>query len=117
VGSEDQSRLNLKYRLQDEDDFCQICLAFIEVDLHPVISFEIDNAECLKSTVQIAYFSVQDYLESECIRQQRAAILGLQKVNSHIEIAQICFVYLLDPNLPRHIAPPLPKRRKCKFLD
>ncbi|MCJ1466371.1 hypothetical protein MMC07_004990 [Pseudocyphellaria aurata] len=54
-------------------------------------------------TVRIAHFSVQEYLESERIRHQKAAIFSLSSQTAHAEIAQICIVYLLEPGLSRSI--------------
>ena len=50
-------------------------------------------------TVQIAHFSVQEYLESDRIPNQKAMIFGLNSVRAHAEIAQICLIYLLDSEL------------------
>ena len=52
-----------------------------------------------KETVRIAHFSVQEYLESERIKHQKAAMFSLTAVTAHAEIAQICLIYLLEPGL------------------
>ena len=49
--------------------------------------------------VQIAHFSVQEYLESDRIQHQKAKHFGLTSVKAHAEISQICLIYLLEPNL------------------
>ena len=52
-------------------------------------------------TVRIAHFSVQEYLESERIRSQKAASFGLSSITAHAEIAELCLIYLLEPGLSR----------------
>ena len=48
---------------------------------------------------RIAHFSVQEYLESERIRYQKASMFSLKKATAHAEIAQVCLVYLLYSGL------------------
>ena len=50
--------------------------------------------------VQIAHFSVQEYLESDRIKDSKAKNFGLTSDKAHAEIAQICLIYLLEPGLP-----------------
>ena len=52
-------------------------------------------------TLRIAHFSVQEYLESYRIRQQKAAIYALERVSVHAEIAQLCLIYLQEPELSK----------------
>ena len=80
--------LNKDCRLEDYDDIHDICPGFINLNV-------VDETR----VVQIAHFSVQEYLESDRIRQQKAMIFGLNSVGAHAEIAQICLIYLLEPNL------------------
>ncbi|MCJ1423797.1 hypothetical protein MMC29_001682 [Sticta canariensis] len=91
VEIEDPPRLNFKRRLQDFEDLCAICPALIDIDVTGT-----NYEKHLTSTVRIAHFSVQEYLESERIRDQKAAIFGLSSSTAHAEIAQICLVYLLE---------------------
>jgi ankyrin repeat protein len=82
----DNPKLNFKRRLQDEYDILQICPGFIEVSL--------DRRDKTARTLRIAHYSVQEYLESDRIRQQAGAIYSMQSTISHVEAAQICLIYL-----------------------
>ena len=57
------------------------------------------HEEELTPTVRIVHFSVQEYLKSERIQHQKAAIFHLTSVTAHGEIAQICLTYLLEHGL------------------
>ena len=91
-------RLNKDCRLEDYNDIHNICPGFI--DINPGL-MDTYNEMNLFSTVQIAHFSVQEYLESDRIRHQKAAIFGLTSITAHAEIAQICLVYLLEHDFAR----------------
>ena len=91
--------LNRKRRLQDSNDVREICLGFIDIGLGADPTDETYYEKELTSTVRIAHFSVQEYLESDRIRHQKAMKFSLTSVIEHAEIAQICLIYLLDPAL------------------
>ncbi|KAL2219638.1 ankyrin repeat-containing protein [Thermoascus aurantiacus ATCC 26904] len=103
------ARLNRKHRVQDASDIHSICPGFIEIDPIDIADTRagVYNGDYLPGffdeqpvrIVRIAHFSVQEYLESERIRQQRAAIFSLASVTAHLEITQVCLIYLLDPGL------------------
>ncbi|KAL9577314.1 MAG: hypothetical protein Q9203_007513 [Teloschistes exilis] len=93
--------LNRKRRLQDSDDICDICRGLIDIRLGAVQTNDIDHQGYPVPTVRIAHFSVQEYLESGRIRDQKAAIFSLSSTEAHTEIAQICLVYLLENGLSR----------------
>ena len=76
-------------RFEEYNDINDICPGFT--------SLNIDAYG--KPIVQIAHFSVQEYLESDRIQHQKAKHFGLTSVIAHEEIAQICLIYLLEPNL------------------
>ena len=88
----DNLRLNPAGRLFGEDAICSVCPGLIEVDARP--DDEI-------STVRIAHFSVQEYLESDRILQHKAAPFCVRKLEANAEIASICLTYLLEPALSR----------------
>ena len=93
--------LNPKRRLLDSDSILDVCGGFIDISLgadHTIDPFH-EEKEDLTSTVRIAHFSVQEYLESERIQHQKAAKFSLIRATSHAEIAQICLLYLLEPGL------------------
>ena len=96
--------LNLRRRLQDTDDLCQICPRLIDTnaEIDDETQFMTDeNIEIKQKTriVRIAHFSVQEYLESDRIKQQKATAFGLNNASAHAHIAQICLVYLQEPGL------------------
>jgi hypothetical protein len=64
---------------------------------------ENDDSRFQQTTVQIAHFSVQEYLESGRITDAKAARYALSSALAHAEIARICCLYLLDPGLPNGI--------------
>ena len=91
--------LNPKRRLQDANGIRDICVGFINVGSSVNCTTETYHETELKQTVRIAHFSVQEYLESERIRHQKAAIFSLTSITAHTEIAQICLTYLLEHGL------------------
>ena len=118
----DSSRLNHKRRLQDSNGIRHICGSFIEIYVAESSTFETESKyedrdesqggegeggeeekeeteENLTETVRIAHFSVQEYLESERIRHQKAAMFSLNGVRAHTEITQICLTYLCERGL------------------
>jgi hypothetical protein len=60
---------------------------------------EDSEIERITPTIRIAHFSVQEYLESDRIKRQKAVPFALESALAHAEIAQICLVYLLEPGL------------------
>ena len=88
--------LNPKNRLQDSTDIREIYLGFINIGYSADLTRNAKYEEDAILTVRIAYSSIQEYLVSERIRYQRAAIFSLNSVTAHAEIAQICLVYLLE---------------------
>jgi ankyrin repeat domain-containing protein 50 len=86
----DNPRLNPEGRLFGEDEIRSVCPGLIEVDARP-------DEET--STVRIAHFSVQEYLESERILQHETAIFSVRRLEAHAEIASICLTYLMEPAL------------------
>jgi hypothetical protein len=92
--------LNRKRRLQDANDIHGICPGLIEINLESVslrkVLNKIDQPHFVP-TVRIAHFSVQEYLNSERIRYRAAAIFSLSSATAHVEISQICLLYMLEP--------------------
>ena len=91
--------LNRKRRLQDSNDIRDICVGFIDIGLDADHTTGTYHEGKLTPTVRIAHFSVQEYLESERIRHQKAAVFSLAIATAHAEIAQICLTYLLEHDL------------------
>lgn len=71
-----------------EDDILEICLGLVEISDH-------DNKNIW--TTRIAHFSVQEYLQSDRILQQKAKAFAIQPESANTEMTQICLVYLLNP--------------------
>lgn len=90
VETTEPARLNKDRRFQDYNDINEICPGFTSLNV---------AADNKLPTVQIAHFSVQEYLESDRIRHGKATIFALTSVIAHEEITQICLIYLLEPNL------------------
>lgn len=88
-------------RLQDADDLLEICPGLINFDAKVDDKIPHINNKIKRNTpfARIAHFSVQEYLESNRIKQQRAALFGLQNASAQAEIAQICLAYLQEPDL------------------
>ena len=116
----DEKGLNRKRRLPSASAILDIWSGFIDivpylegkvVDTDPLDDETLCEAEGFEDdlsvipmdprrlNVQIAHFSVQEYLESERIKHQKAAVFSLKSTPAHAEIAQICLTYLLDPTL------------------
>ncbi|KFY02998.1 hypothetical protein V490_00340, partial [Pseudogymnoascus sp. VKM F-3557] len=87
----DNPRLNPDGRLPGEDEIRAVCPGLVEVDVRP--DYE--------TTVRIAHFSVQEYLESKRILQKNAAIFSVRRPEADAEITSICLTYLLEPALSR----------------
>lgn len=95
----DSSGLNHRHKLQDAGDIHTICRGFVEIGLEAGDITETYDERKLILTVRIAHFSVQEYLKSERIRNQKAAKFALTGATAHAEMAQICLLYLLEPRL------------------
>ncbi|RYP53073.1 hypothetical protein DL768_001850 [Monosporascus sp. mg162] len=79
VGIGDMPGFNEKRRLKDIDAIQQLCPGFTELDINP---------HRQTATVQIAHFSIQEYLESEPIRQnKRTAPFAVKKQDAQAQIA------------------------------
>lgn len=81
--------LDRECRLEDADSILEICPGLIVLEY----------GWLRRLTFQIAHFSVQEYLESDRIKQTKAAFFALSRTSAHRDIAQLCCVYLLDPEL------------------
>ena len=88
VETTEPTRLNKDRRFQDYDDINEICPGFTSLN----VAVAYDDLP----TVQIAHFSVQEYLESGRVRHEKAKIFSLNIVIAHEEIARVCLIYLLD---------------------
>ena len=91
--------LDREGRSYEQDDLVDICLGLIEIAV-----IEDDNGKPV-STARIAHFSVQEYLQSDRIQQQKAERFAIQSEPANTEMARICLAYLLDPAL------------SCEILD
>ena len=91
--------LNRKRRLQNPNGIRDICGGFIGIDSDVDYTTEGHDEDGMTATVRIAHSSVQEYLESERIRHQKAAMFSLASVMGHADIAQICLTYLLERGL------------------
>ncbi|KAL2136905.1 hypothetical protein VTI74DRAFT_66 [Chaetomium olivicolor] len=85
----DNPQFNEDSRLMNgADDIRRICPGFIELDLSP------KNGG---TTVRIAHYSVQEYLESDRIRSSATAQYAVDREHANNAVALICLIYLLHP--------------------
>lgn len=81
-------------RMVDYNDISDICPGFTELNAHTD-----ETDEPSGEYVQIAHFSVQEYLISDRIREHKAAVFSLDSAAANAEITQVCLVYLLERDL------------------
>ncbi|KAJ5671287.1 NACHT nucleoside triphosphatase, partial [Penicillium longicatenatum] len=93
VDLSDPPRLRRDGRSYDQDDLIDICLGLIEI-----VATEDDNGQ-KALTARIAHFSVQEYLQSDRILQQKANCFAIRSAPANTEIAHVCLVYLMEPSL------------------
>ena len=99
----DDPRFNENSRLMNEDDIRHICPGFIEVD--------VDRSHWIESTtVRIAHYSVQEYLQSDRILTGKTAKFGVKQVDANTEVALICVAYLMDRGWSHGTSVNIPKR-------
>ncbi|KAJ5827620.1 hypothetical protein N7447_004383, partial [Penicillium robsamsonii] len=85
--------LDREGRSYGQDDLVNICLGLVEV-----VETDNDDGQMI-SIARIAHFSVQEYLQSDRIRNQRAEGFAINSGSANTELAQICLAYLLHPTL------------------
>ncbi|KAF2100833.1 hypothetical protein NA57DRAFT_54907 [Rhizodiscina lignyota] len=98
----EQACLNRDRLLEGTDDLCEICSGLIDFGFEAKEGVDSNtDSTSLEVTVRIAHFSVQEYLESARIRQHNARFFAMTSISAHQEIATICCVYLLEPELSK----------------
>ncbi|OAL01666.1 hypothetical protein IQ06DRAFT_246464, partial [Phaeosphaeriaceae sp. SRC1lsM3a] len=111
----EQACLDRARLLQGVDDLREICPGLIDFgrelkersqELLPIPADFATDLTRLEVTVRIAHFSVQEYLESDRIRQQKAKFFAMSSINAHQEIATICCTYLLEPQISNGLLTP-----------
>lgn len=90
-----QPHLDREGRLLEQDDIIDMCLGLVEI-----VEDETQNGI---PTARIAHFSVQEYLQSERILQQKGNRFAVRSAKANAEITRICLVYLLEPTLSNGI--------------
>ena len=90
VDLDDCMGLDAKRRLRDANDIRAICPSLLEFET-PAPAAPRRYSEFQK--VYIAHFSIKEYLESERIRNQRAAMFSLASQTAHLEIFQTLLLY------------------------
>ncbi|RMZ80954.1 hypothetical protein DV738_g2498, partial [Chaetothyriales sp. CBS 135597] len=100
VDLDEPAGLKIRRRLQDMDDIRDICPGLIDSSIpaknETGLEVNRDTMNNSTITVRIAHFSVQEYLESDRIK---LPVFALKSAAAHSEIAQICLLYLLEPEL------------------
>ncbi|KAL3432421.1 ankyrin repeat-containing domain protein [Aspergillus tetrazonus] len=89
------AQFTLEDRRLDIESLIDICSGLLEI---PSVLNSSSNSQT-SQIVRIAHYSVQEYLESERIKEQKAAAFALEAQASHAAIAKICLAYLLEPQL------------------
>ena len=85
-----------QHLLRNVDSICDICLGLFNISPSSDDKDISNDIEKHEQTVRIAHFSVHEYLESEQIYSQNAAIFSLNAVTAHVKIMQICVIYILE---------------------
>ncbi|KAJ5209836.1 hypothetical protein N7449_004215 [Penicillium cf. viridicatum] len=93
VNFDEPPHLDYEGRSYTPDDLIGICRSLIE----PTVTKDCYGQRIVAA--RIAHFSVQQYLQSDRILQQKAKGFAVQEERAHAEMAQTCLIYLLDPNL------------------
>ncbi|KAJ5935909.1 NACHT nucleoside triphosphatase [Penicillium verhagenii] len=81
-------------RSYEQNDLIDICLGLVEV-----VAATVKYKGTSYFEARIAHFSVQEYLQSDRILQQKSKGFAMRSAPANTEIAQLCLVYLLDPTL------------------
>lgn len=89
----DQSRC-----LQDVTDLLRLCPGLI-IAIPQVGSAVRQISPSPSSILRIAHSSVEDYLRSDRVHQQKAAAFALNSASANAEIAQVCLLYLRNTEL------------------
>ena len=84
-------RYNPKRRLEDVNAIQEVCPGFTELGVDTLTE---------EPTIQIAHFSVQEYLESGRLQGHDVIeAFSIERANSHAQMAHICLTFLLEPKL------------------
>ncbi|KAL4963354.1 uncharacterized protein BDV14DRAFT_210017 [Aspergillus stella-maris] len=102
----EQPRLDREGRSYDHDDLIDVCRGLVEV-----AAME-GSGRQETQVARIAHFSVQEYLESNRILDQKAKYFAVEKDRANTEMGQICLVYMLEPGLSND---PLDAARVTEF--
>ncbi|KAK6080312.1 hypothetical protein SCUP234_05253 [Seiridium cupressi] len=89
---------NKKRKLEDLEDIQKLCPGFTEVD---------QDDKTRQTTIRLAHFSVQEYLQSDRItNSQDIMAFHIKKQGSHIHMTRICLTLLLEPQV-RQLGDPI----------
>ncbi|KAF3482178.1 ankyrin repeat-containing protein [Arthroderma uncinatum] len=93
VSLDEPAHLDRQRRLEGADDLYDLCPGLISI-VRPE-----DSTESDLPTVNIAHFSVQEYLQSDRILAQKSGRFALQGDLAHTEITHISLVYVMELDL------------------
>ncbi|KAK6081885.1 hypothetical protein SCUP515_02664 [Seiridium cupressi] len=89
---------NKKRKLEDLEDIQKLCPGFTEVD---------QDDKTRQTTIRLAHFSVQEYLQSDRItNSQDIMAFHIKKQGSHIHMTPVCLTLLLEPQV-RQLGDPI----------
>ena len=88
---DDTPRYNPKCRLEDLNAIQEVCPGFTELSV---------DQKTKEHIIQIAHFSVQEYLESGRLRENdELRSFDIKRTNAHAQMAHICLIFFLEPTL------------------
>ena len=88
-------RLDVTRRFEDgADELQRLCPGFTEV------YFDVQYGSPSTPIIQLAHFSVQEYLESEGIVRPEIALFAVKMQKTHALVTSVYFTLFLDPNMP-----------------
>lgn len=87
LGVEEIPRVNVERRLQEPEDILTVCSS--------LITFSGEEAKDTV-TIQLAHFSVKEYLVSDRIRHGKAKAYSCQETEANLLLANDCIAYLLQ---------------------
>lgn len=97
IDFDDKPSFNPKRRLVNVKQIEEICPGLVEMDMHRVTfgSWYIETDEVV---IRIAHFSVQEYLESDRIRQnEQVKSFAVHPTQAHTQITSACLMLFVEP--------------------
>lgn len=100
VELEPEARYNRKRKLKDATAIQELCPGLTDITVERRGTFDGTKGQFIPGEfifIRIAHFSVQEYLESDRIRIQKAARFSVASQDAHVEMARVCMTLLQEP--------------------